>query len=130
MPAGFSPLEIFGPHVMTRPDDVERQGETTGRIAHLRAPLPSRGIGAHAWHFVSIVGDSDILRLHVEIEGVVPAVSPDTRMFDPAEWRRQVAHVVGIHPDHTRVQIASDAMSTAHVARPDIPGEPITNVVS
>src|SRR5215470_2127005 len=115
---------------MTRPDNVERQGETTRRIARLRAPLPSRGFGANAWHLVGVVGDSDILRLHVEIEGVVSAVSPNARIFDAAERRRQVAYVLGTHPDHARVQIAGGAMSTAHIARPDIAGEPITNVVS
>ena len=57
------------------------------------------------WMACGVGGEGDVLRFHVEIEGPVAAVAADAGILDAAEGRRQMADVLGIHPDHPGLEM-------------------------
>ena len=76
-------------------------------------------------YLVIVERDRDVLRLHVEVEGIVAAVAADAGRLHAAERRRQMAHVLRIDPHHAGLERAarSDARgrrrwSTYTPARP------------
>src|SRR4051794_40295071 len=79
---------------------------------------------------MAVESDGDVLRLHVEVEGIVTAVAPDAGIFHTPERRRQMPHIFGIHPDHARFEIAGDTMGAAEIAGPDVTCKPIAHVVA
>src|SRR6187402_65266 len=72
---------------------------------------------------------ADILRLHVEVEAVVAAVTADAARLHAAERRRQMAVVLGVDPDHAGIERARESMRAADVVCPEIPGQAIAHVV-
>src|SRR5438552_18594730 len=61
--------------------------------------------------------DADVLDLAVEVEAVVAAVAAHTAALRAAERRVQVAHVLGVDPDHARFQTFRHAVAAAQVLR-------------
>src|SRR5687768_16980686 len=73
--------------------------------------------------------NADVLRFHVEIETVVAAIAADSARLHATERRRQVAIVLGVDPDHARLERAREAMRAPDVVRPEIRGEAIAHAV-
>src|SRR5947209_17885413 len=111
---------------MTQPHDIERRIEHGCRYRH----LSSDPLRADPRNRMAVEGDGDVLRLHVEVEGIVAAVAPEAGIFHTSERRRQMAHVFGIDPDHAGLETSRDPMRAAEIARPDITGEPVAHVVA
>src|SRR3954447_10700487 len=98
--------------------------------APVSAYLPRILLHADARDGMAVEGDRDVLRFHVEVEGIVAAVAAKAGIFHAAERRRQMPHVFGIDPDHAGFEIARDAMRAAEIARPDVASKPITHVIA
>src|SRR5689334_19133877 len=67
-------------HDMAQPNDVERRIQDTRRNRHCSSL--SR---PNAWNSVTIVRNRDVLRLHVEVEGIVSTIAADTRLLYSAK---------------------------------------------
>src|ERR1700730_7567692 len=137
-------------HGVTAPDDVEGRIEDVLRNGHAvslielvipgwsEGPGPeSRGSGfasrpgmtvsldSQSLYLVRPARQRDVLGFHVEVERIVAAVAADAGGFHAPKWRRQMADVFGIEPDHAGFQRVRDSQRTAHIAGPDIAGEAI-----
>ena len=74
-------------------------------------------------------GQADVFGFHIEVEAVVAAVAADAAGFDTAEGGGQVAHVVGVDPDHAGFDVVGHAQGAAYVLCPDVGGEAVFDVV-
>ena len=55
------------------------------------------------------IGHRYVLSFHVELEAIVASIASNAATFRPSEWRRQMSDILGIHPHHSNVEVASDA---------------------
>ena len=85
------------------------------------------GLRRPVLEFVGAFGKADVLGLHVEVERIVAAVAADAGSLQAAERRRQVAHVVGVEPDHAGFEFVGDAQRAAEVVGPDVAGEAVAH---
>src|SRR5579863_2094258 len=76
-----------------------------------------------------IVRNRYVFGFHVKLKRIVAAISSDSRSLHPPERRGKMAHILGVHPDHPSLEIARYSVRTADVARPDVTGQPILNVI-
>lgn len=75
------------------------------------------------------VVNRDVLLLHVEVERPVTAVTPDPVGLCAVKRRGQVAHIFGIHPDHTRLQRVREPQRPCQIMRPQIPCQPLGQII-
>src|SRR5438045_3230531 len=103
------------------------------RLLTMRAARMAAGAahqsGPDLRYLVIIQRDRDVLRLHVEVERIIPAVAPDAGRFGASERRRQMAHVLRIDPYHSGLDALREAMRTADIPSPQIGREPVAHVV-
>src|SRR6202041_1757316 len=95
--------------------DCEPVAATTGTFpaatctamstSRLRSPTLPGCLGSRPQlrHAVRAVRDADVLRLHVEVEAVVPAIAADAARLHSAKRRGQMPVVFGVHPHHAGV---------------------------
>src|SRR5207302_5590937 len=80
-------------------------------------------------YLVIVERDRDVLRLHVEVEGIVAAVAADAGGFGAAERRRQMPHVLRIDPHHAGLDALRETVRAADVLGPKVGGEPVAYVI-
>src|SRR6218665_1049789 len=69
------------------------------------------------------------LLVGVEVDRAVPALVSEAGGLDAAEGGAQVAHVVGVEPDHARLDLLRERVGALQVVRPDVGGEAVLRVV-
>src|SRR5437588_12148057 len=88
-----------------------------------------RAAEAETGDLVRAQRDVHDLRLAVEVEGVVTALTADPAVLDTAERGAQVAHILRVDPAHAGVDRLRYAMRSLHVVRPDVGGQAIARGV-
>src|SRR5438132_6488941 len=83
----------------------------------------------HLWYRMLAKGHVDGRDLGVELKTEVPAFAADAALLGAAKGRAQVAHVVRVDPHHPGLDRLRNAVRAAEVARPDVAGQPVLDVI-
>src|SRR5215471_13641417 len=73
--------------------------------------------------------ERNVLRFHVEVERPIAAIATDAGILQTAKWRRQMAHILGIDPDHSGLKPAAEAERARDVRSPYISRQTILRIV-
>src|SRR5437660_12223786 len=84
-----------------------------------------RAVDAETRDLVRAQRDVHDLRLAVEVEGVVTALTADPAVLDTAERCAQDAHILRDYPAHACADRLPYAVRALHVLRPDVGGQAV-----
>src|SRR5699024_9875644 len=92
-------------------------------------PLPKRELLAELRYVMVADGDMYDLYLGVEFERIESSFASDAAVLGTAERRPQIAHVLGVDPEHAGVDSLCHPVSAFDVIRPYVSGKPVAHIV-